>query len=255
LDVQRQCAMANRIATATQEMAATVGEVSQNAEHANVASQESVRTATEGGTAVRETVDRMRSISEFTNETVVKMSSLTRRSEEIGKVVTAIREISEQTNLLALNAAIEAARAGEQGRGFAVVAGEVRRLAERTKSATEEITGTIGTIQGETRDTLQLLVGGQSNVAQGLAQSEGARQTLDSIITLANRSGEQIGMIAAASTEQAAASQEISQALAGICEVSANVSTAAEETTQASHELSKLAGHLDREIRTFRLKR
>jgi methyl-accepting chemotaxis protein len=129
----------------------------------------------------------------------------------------------------------------------------VRRLAERTKSATEEIAGTITTIQSETHETLMLMETGKSSVDLGLTESEGARRTLDAIITLANRSGEQIGMIAAASTEQAAASQEISQALAGICEVSSSVSTAAEETTQASHELTKLAGELDREIRSFRL--
>jgi methyl-accepting chemotaxis protein len=86
----------------------------------------------------------MEKISTATGTVSEKMASLAERSEEIGKVVSVIQEISEQTNLLALNAAIEAARAGEHGRGFAVVAGEVRRLAERTKSATEEIAEPFG---------------------------------------------------------------------------------------------------------------
>jgi len=252
-DAQRQCSATNHIASASQEMAATVAEVSQNAEQANQASQEAAHTATDGGVAMAETVKRMRGISDFTNKTVDRMASLNHRSEQIGNVVTAIREISEQTNLLALNAAIEAARAGEHGRGFAVVAGEVRRLAERTKSATEEITGTIATIQSETRDTLNLMEAGKSDVAAGLSQSEEARLTLDAIITLAHRSEDQIAMIATAATEQAAASGEISKSLANICCVSSDVTAAADETRRASHDLTKLASELEGEIADFRI--
>jgi len=250
---QLQCSETSQIATATQEMASTVAEVSKNAEQANLASREAARTANEGGAAISRTADRMQGISEFTNRTVDKMATLARRSEQIGEVVTTIREISEQTNLLALNAAIEAQRAGEHGRGFAVVAGEVRRLAERTKSATEEITGTIVTIQSETREMLQLMEQGKTGVVEGLAESRSARQTLEAIIDLAHRSEEQIAMIATASTEEAAASGEISRSLARICEISALTSTGAAETTQASLDLSRLAADLDKEIKSFRL--
>jgi len=252
-EAQRQCGATNQIASASQQMAATVAEVSQNAEQANQSSQEAAHTAAGGGVAMAETVKRMRGISDFTNKTVDRMTSLNQRSEQIGNVVTAIREISEQTNLLALNAAIEAARAGEHGRGFAVVAGEVRRLAERTKSATEEITGTIATIQSETRDTLNLMETGKSDVAAGLSQTEEARLTLDAIIALAHHSEEQIAMIATAATEQAAASGEISKSLANICCVSSQVTLAADETRRASHELTKLASDLDREVISFRI--
>lgn len=252
-DAQRQCAETNQIATATQEMSSTVTEVSQNAEHANAASQEAASTASRGGLAIGQATQRMRDISDFTNQTAERMAALAKRSDDIGHVVTTIREISEQTNLLALNAAIEAQRAGEHGRGFAVVAGEVRRLAERTKSATEQITGTISTIQTETRDTLSLTESGKAHVAEGLAESELARKTIDEIVALANRSGEEIAMIAASSTQQAAASREISKSLANICDISASVSAAADETTQASHDLSRLAAELDRQIKSFRL--
>ena len=113
----------------------------------------------------------MEKIAAATSSVSEKMTSLAHRSEEIGKVVNVIQEISEQTNLLALNAAIEAARAGEHGRGFAVVAGEVRRLAERTKGATEEIAGTIRSIQEETRDTLEVMEESRTAVETGMERN------------------------------------------------------------------------------------
>jgi methyl-accepting chemotaxis protein len=133
-----QSSKTNQIAAAAQEMTATIAEISHNAESAAAASRISAETADQGGAVMEAAAATMEKIATATGTVAEKMTSLAHRSEEIGKVVGVIQEISEQTNLLALNAAIEAARAGEHGRGFAVVAGEVRRLAERTKGATEE---------------------------------------------------------------------------------------------------------------------
>ena len=124
----------------------------------------------------------MERISSATSSVAGKMTELATRSEEIGKVVTVIQDISEQTNLLALNAAIEAARAGEHGRGFAVVAGEVRRLAERTRAATGEIAATIRSIQDETRATLHLMDESHQAVDSGIGETSRARQSLEAII-------------------------------------------------------------------------
>ncbi len=252
-DARQQANETNQIASATQEMAATVAEVSQNAERANLASREAAQSASDGGAVIERSAGRMRCISDFNQQVSGKMASLASRSEQIGKVVVTIREISDQTNLLALNAAIEAQRAGEHGRGFAVVAGEVRRLAERTKAATEEIGGTIAAIQTEMRETLKLMEAGKCGISEGLEESENARRTLDSVIELCRRSEEQIAMIATAETQQAAASKEISQSLNRMSEVSSSLSGAAEETTQASEDLSRLAAELSREINSFHL--
>jgi len=251
---QEQCRETNQIAAASEEMAVTAGEVSRNAEEANRASMNAATTAVHGGEVIAHTIDRMKSISDFTHQTADRMEALNLRSDEIGKVITTIREISEQTNLLALNAAIESARAGEHGRGFAVVAGEVRRLAERTKSATEEIASTIVSIQSETRETLTLMEDGKTSSIKGVEESESARHTLTDIISLAHGSEEQVALIAAASTEQAAASGEISRSISTIRSVSDQVSNAAEDTRKASLELSRLAGSLDQQMKTFRLR-
>ena len=253
-DSKSECDQSNQIANASQEMAATIAEVSENAERANTASQQAAQAAAQGGEVIERTVERMRGISEFTGDTVDRMASLAKRAEEIGSVVNTIREISEQTNLLALNAAIEAARAGEHGRGFAVVAGEVRRLAERTKTATGEITGTIMAIQNETRNTLELIENGTSNVEAGLKESEQARVTLQSIIDSSQRSEQQIALIATAATEQAAASSEISQAIGCISKVAADLANSAQDTRQASQQLSQLAADLDHTIGEFQFK-
>ncbi len=200
----------NQIAAAAQEMTATIGEISRNAESAAASSRESSEAAAQGGLVMESAVAAMERISSASNTAADKMNSLANRSAEIGKVVTVIQEISEQTNLLALNAAIEAARAGEQGRGFAVVAGEVRRLAERTKSATEEITVTIRSIQEETRQTLDVMSHSHTAVETGITETGNARNSLEMIAKSSKEVEHQIDMIATSTTEQTAASNEIS---------------------------------------------
>jgi methyl-accepting chemotaxis protein len=248
-----QSSKTNQIAAAAQEMTATIGEISHNAEAAAGASRESAETASQGGAVMQAAAKTMERISAATSSVSDKMSSLARRSEEIGKVVSVIQEISEQTNLLALNAAIEAARAGEHGRGFAVVAGEVRRLAERTKGATEEIAGTIRSIQEETRATLEVMQDSRTAVGTGMEETAKARHSLETIIESSKKVEEQIHLIATAATEQTAASGEISESAGQISQLSVENAQGAEEAVEALKNLASLASDLDGMIRQFRL--
>jgi methyl-accepting chemotaxis protein len=248
-----QSNMTNQIAAATQEMTATIGEISHNAENAASASRESAQTANQGGTVMQSAAGTMEKIAAVTSTVSAKMTSLAHRSEEIGKVVSVIQEISEQTNLLALNAAIEAARAGEHGRGFAVVAGEVRRLAERTKGATEEIAGTIRSIQEETRETLQVMHDSRKAVQTGMEEAANARMSQEAIIESSREVEHQIHLIASAATEQTSASSEISESVGQISQLSVENAQGAEEAVEALKNLASLASELDGMIRQFRL--
>jgi methyl-accepting chemotaxis protein len=252
-NAQTEASKTNQIAAAVQEMTATVAEISHNAESAASASRESAQTAEQGGAVMKAAAATMEKIAAATSIVSEKMASLANRSEEIGKVVNVIQEISEQTNLLALNAAIEAARAGEHGRGFAVVAGEVRRLAERTKSATEEIAGTIRSIQDGTRETLQVMADSRSAVESGMEETSNARNSLDATIASSKQLEQQINLIATAATEQASASGEISESVGQISQLALENTNGAEEAVAALKNLNSLASDLDGMIRQFKL--
>jgi methyl-accepting chemotaxis protein len=248
-----QAGSINQIAAAAQQMTATIGEISHNAETSALASRESAHAATLGGTVMKDASATMGKIASASTSVAGKMASLAHRSTEIGKVVNVIQQISGQTNLLALNAAIEAARAGEHGRGFAVVAGEVRRLAERTKAATEEIAGSIHSIQNETRETLEVMTQSREAVEEGIGETERARAGLDTVIDASQQVELQIQLIATAATEQTSASNEISESAGRLSAVSLETAQTAHETAEACRNFSDLAANLNGILCEFRV--
>jgi methyl-accepting chemotaxis protein len=252
-NARNQSAKTSQIAAAAEELTVTIGEISRNSESAAGSSRVSAETATQGGAVMRSAAQTMERIAVATSSVSEKMSSLALRSEEIGKVISVIQEISEQTNLLALNAAIESARAGEHGRGFAVVAGEVRRLAERTRSATEEIGGTIHSIQEETRQTLEVMRQSESAVQSGIAETTDARKNLDSIIESSKQVEQEVQLIATAATEQTSAAGEISHSAGEISQLAEQSTRGAEQAVEALNNLSSLAASLDAMVRQFRI--
>ncbi|MEM9348535.1 MAG: methyl-accepting chemotaxis protein, partial [Planctomycetota bacterium] len=156
------------VSSAVEEMSASVVEVARKSADAANSANESGRIATEGGDVVEQTITGMKSINDAVTTSAESVQELGKRGEQIGEVITVINDIADQTNLLALNAAIEAARAGEHGRGFAVVADEVRKLADRTTKATEEIAGSIQAIQNETTIAVQKMNNGTDEVTTGV---------------------------------------------------------------------------------------
>lgn len=225
-------------ATAMDEMNSTVLEVANNAEGAAGAATSVQDHAQEGAGLVRRTVENMTAVQQQSMDLKEGMGDLDKQARDIGRVLTLIRDVADQTNLLALNAAIEAARAGEAGRGFAVVADEVRKLAEKTMSATREVETAIAAIQqdtGQSASTVDNTVTSIEEVAQ-LAQESG--QALELISSLAGDSSNRVSAIAAAATEQSAASEEINRNIADVNALSARIAEAMEQAEAQVREMA-----------------
>ncbi|WP_300164920.1 methyl-accepting chemotaxis protein [Solidesulfovibrio sp.] len=228
-------------ATAMEQMNATILEVAKNAadtaENARQAQEMARRGATLADSVVA-AVDTVRGRAVGLKDT---MSGLGRRAQGIGAVMNVISDIADQTNLLALNAAIEAARAGEAGRGFAVVADEVRKLAEKTMAATKEVGEAIAGIQQGTIETVSLVDGAVASVEEAttLARSSGA--ALADIVAVVEAAGEQVRAIATAAEEQSASVEEVNQSVAAIHRIASETADAMLQSATAVTELADQA--------------
>ena len=181
------------------------------------------------------------------------LGNLRQRSEEIGNVVQVIRDIADQTNLLALNAAIEAARAGEQGRGFAVVADEVRKLAERSASATQEISNSIAQVQNETNEASASMTHAVEQVQSSVKLAERAAESIDVIRKNNDEVLNVIEHTAQATAEQSEASQIISDAVENINEMSGHTERSLGQARENVSTCRELAERLQTMIARFKL--
>jgi len=240
-----------QIATSMHEMAATVREVSTHSNTAAISARNAANIAREGGKIVEEMLDTMHGIAQSVRMSAVNIEQLGSRSDEIGRIVGVIGEIAEQTNLLALNAAIEAARAGEQGRGFAVVAGEVRRLAERTAAATQEIALVIENVQTMTADAIRQMRSGTLVVEQGVAATGKAGQSIQRIIREADTVGTMVAQIASAATQQASATEEVNTSMSQISTLATESADSAQLSARSCEQLFDLALGLQNMVDRF----
>jgi methyl-accepting chemotaxis protein len=250
---QTQKGQATQVAVAMQEMSSTVNHVSDNSARAAEAANQAAETAREGGAIVEGSLDKMRAIAESVNTTAQKLEQLGKDSDQIGRIIGVIDDIADQTNLLALNAAIEAARAGEQGRGFAVVANEVRKLAERTTSATKEVAQMVQGIQKGTKTAVAAMRDGTHQVQEGVETTARAGDSLKQIIQMSKEVGAMITQIATAATEQSSASEQVNQNVEQIARLVSQSALGAQESAKACQELSGLALDLQKMVGNFRL--
>lgn len=244
-----------QVSSAVEEMSASVVEVARKSADAANSANESGRIATEGGDVVDQTITGMRSINEAVSSSAASVQKLGQRGEQIGEVITVINDIADQTNLLALNAAIEAARAGEHGRGFAVVADEVRKLADRTTKATEEIAGSIQAIQDETTIAVDKMNAGTEEVTAGAQKAEQAGDALKQIVASAQDVSAMVQSIAAAAEEQSAASEEVSRNIEQIASVTRQTSEGTNQAAAAATQLSQRAETLQQLVAQFKTAR
>ncbi|NWB90130.1 methyl-accepting chemotaxis protein [Pseudomonas agarici] len=249
--LQQQNNEIEQAATAVNEMTSAVEEVARNAVSTSEASQQSNLAAREGRDRVVETVEAIQAMSQNVQSTSILIEGLATQGRDIGQVLDVIRAIAEQTNLLALNAAIEAARAGEAGRGFAVVADEVRALAHRTQQSTREIEQMVAGIQNGTGEAVQSMHQSNQRTQNTLEMARAAGAALEQITHSINLINERNLVIASASEEQAQVSREVDRNLVNIRDLATQSAAGANQTSVASHELSRLAVDLNAMVAGF----
>ncbi|MDX9718774.1 MAG: methyl-accepting chemotaxis protein, partial [Thauera sp.] len=248
----RQADSTSSMAAAIEELTVSINHISELARDTEQYSSSAAQLAQGGEARVAEAAREMALISEQTSAAAGMIRSLESRANEISKITEVIKEIAAQTNLLALNAAIEAARAGEQGRGFAVVADEVRKLAERTSAATEEISEMTGAIQGDTGSAVATMDRALPQVERGVELAHQAEQSLREIREGANTTLERIRDVALATQEQSAASTAIAQQVESIAQMVEETSASTEATAASANELDLIAKELGGLVSRFR---
>ena len=235
---EEQLTVANETSAIVEQMSAAIRQVATTANDVAGQSAQAANRANDGTAAVNKAVNQMKQIEQTVNSSAKVVVELGERSKEIGQIVATISGIAGQTNLLALNAAIEAARAGEQGRGFAVVAEEVRKLAEQSQEATEQIGTLIGGIQGDTDKAVLAMNDGTREVKLGAEVVNAAGQAFQEIVALVTQVSDQVKEIAVAIDQMSTGSQKIVGSVNRIDTLSKRTTGEAQMVSAATEEQS-----------------
>jgi len=233
------------MAAAVEQMSVSVTHINENAQGTYEITQRTSELSQQGGEVIRQTVNEMRAMAEAVRKSSESITELGQQSEQISSIVQVIKDVADQTNLLALNAAIEAARAGEQGRGFAVVADEVRKLAERTTSATGEIGAKIAAIQSSAHLAVNAMSNAAGRVESGVVLADQAGEAITNIQQGAQLVQTHVNGAISGLAEQDAASRSIAQQVERVAQAAEENSAAARCSSDAADNI----GHLARTMR------
>jgi methyl-accepting chemotaxis protein len=228
--VQQQHLEIDQVATAMNEMTATVQEVARNTSQAAEAASQANHEAENGQAIVQQTMRSIESMAVKVREASDVMNKLDNDSQAVGQVLSVITAVAEQTNLLALNAAIEAARAGEQGRGFAVVADEVRTLAQRTQQSTEEIRKIVEHLQHQANEAVTAINSTHEQAKDTVNKASVASDTLTKIVDAVMTITDMSNQIATAAEEQSHVAEEVDR---NIVNISAGAEVARQRVEEA----------------------
>ncbi|NWK80115.1 methyl-accepting chemotaxis protein [Aquitalea sp. LB_tupeE] len=241
---QHQAEATAEAAATIEQLTVSINHVADNSDEATRQSRTTGSLARDGGKEVIDSVTRIKDVSQAVSGTSSQMNMLSTEVQQIGSIVTVIRDVADQTNLLALNAAIEAARAGEMGRGFAVVADEVRKLAERTTSSAQEITQMVNAIQHGVGRVVGSMNSSLESVEAVSSSTELASQTIERIGNSTQAIERSIANITGALSEQRVASQSLAQNMERVSQMAEENSATVEELATTSAQLSALSHNL-----------
>lgn len=242
----------DNVVTATQEMSATAGEVAKIAADVAERANDIHQTVIDSQQNLSQAVESSLELSESMNVASDSISKVAARSNDINGILDVIRNVAEQTNLLALNAAIEAARAGEQGRGFAVVADEVRTLASRTQTSTEEINTLIADLQTEVSQAVNIIQRGTEQTGSAMESTRQAHEHLHRVVEAIGEIADNIRQVATAAEEQSSVSEEITRNLTVIGDAAQTLANLAQQANQSSQHVTSQLDQLDQQLGALR---
>ncbi|MDD2915886.1 MAG: methyl-accepting chemotaxis protein [Gallionella sp.] len=248
-----QSEAASSMAASMEQLSTSIDQVEEHASEARAITQTSGKQSEDSGLIIHSAANEMRLMADAVNDTANTIRELQDFSGQISSIVNVIKEIADQTNLLALNAAIEAARAGEQGRGFAVVADEVRKLAERTTSSTQEITKMIANIQQVTQRAVLEMDGGVQRVNEGVELATKAGASVADIRSGSDQVTRAVDEITSTLKEQVSAAREIAKQVEQIAQGAEKSSATVAQTASSALHLEDLARELGVLANRFRI--
>lgn len=251
--MRQQRAATGNISASVDALTGEMARLAADAEQARTLAADSGSSARKGAGIVKAAIDEITGIAGTIQHSAASVEELGNQSDRVAEVVGLIKDIAGQTNLLALNAAIEAARAGEQGRGFAVVADEVRKLAERTSAATEEIASMIDDIQSSKTQALANIESAVERVGKGSGLAAEAGASIGRITDDADRVEYVFGAIAASLGEQSTAARQIAAAVESVASLADETEASANFVASEVDTLERTARELSQAVGNFRV--